>query len=273
MIIKKHKKNDSQVLLLGGIDPTGGAGLFRDAQVCVDLNVKFISVSTGFAHQSHEEYFFTLPTSSTDLEKIWSRLDFQKISVIKLGMLVNRDIVAFLTKKIIALKKTFSKLMVVWDPVIFSSSRGVLLDYPGFIFAKNRLLPLVDIITPNAYEFLMVSGTSDFKFLWQKHVGYSGLDDLSWDADFIQSALVDFYKQQRQVIYLKGGHLPQKSQDYFYDGQSFEILKSRRVGASKRGTGCFFATAVACFLAKGERPFHACQKAKKMMNADFKKTS
>ena len=38
-------------------------------------------MSTGFAHQNHEEYFFTLPTSSTDLEKIWSRLDFQKIGL------------------------------------------------------------------------------------------------------------------------------------------------------------------------------------------------
>ena len=124
---------------------------------------------------------------------------------------------------------------VVVDPIIHSSNRAELLDGPGQDMIRNVLLPLADVITPNTDEAAFLAGFP-----------ISGPQDLQAAAEKIQQ------KGTKSVV-ITGGHLDQPL-DFLLTaaGTAHQFPGERVESCCTHGTGCAFATALACNLALGK---------------------
>lgn len=245
-----RNKFTKSVLLIGGIDPTGHAGLYRDQEICRQSKTPCLSIPTALALQNDQKYWQTLPVPTKILQKILDDVDVKMIGAIKIGMLVNAEIVNIVIQFIRRIKKQNPKIKVVWDPVFASSSGGILLDRLGQKSAIQNLWPLVDLITPNAIEAQILGGKKESK---------------NWPE-----LAKRLYLKNNVAVYLKGGHTQKKATDYFYDGTP-RVLSAPLSQIRLRGTGCTLATATACFLTKNTSLVEACFQAKNTMNQLFAK--
>ena len=138
---------------------------------------------------------------------------------------------------------------IVVDPVLVSSSGGVLLDPGGQETLKNSLFPLATLVTPNVPEAAAL-------------LGELPAED---EAGLIAQGrrLLSFGSR---AILLKGGHSAGgDAVDLLIcapDG-AVERITSKRVAGSSRGTGCALASGIAAALATGESLTAACGKAKR----------
>lgn len=227
------------ILLIAGLDPTGKAGLLRDAQICQQLKKSFFIIPTAMTVQNDQKVLNISYLDTIFYQKSFSMVDFKKLKAVKIGMLGNEKVVRFVIDYLKQIKKKNPKVKIVWDPIIQSSSGYRLITQKGFELAVKKLLPLVDIITPNMPEL----------FFLGEHIGVP----------------------IRKPIYLKGGHLPSRSEDYLINGKRVLILKSKRFTKKLQGTGCAFSTALACYLSEGLTLEKACKKAKGMMHGLFQR--
>jgi hydroxymethylpyrimidine/phosphomethylpyrimidine kinase len=171
------------------------------------------------------------PEMVTDtLEELRSDLE---ISAVHIGMLgsgkVVRAVSDFLEKAGLG--------NIVLDPVIKSSSGRDLIDAAGARFLVERLLPLATVITPNVDEAADLTGLS-----------VSNLEQM-------RLAATRLHAMGAASVVITGGHL-EKAIDLLSftsrRGAEQEVFKSDRLKSnSTHGTGCAFATAMACHLARG----------------------
>ena len=237
---KKTKASRQKILLIAGIDPTGHAGIFRDAAVCQSLGIEFIVMPTALAIQNDHTYFATVATALKTLSTQWQSLDFKTIGVIKIGMIPNLALAKFLVEKF----RTLKNVKIVWDPVLASTSGGELISKTAFAYVRKNLLPLVDLVTPNAVEAC--------RFLNLKF-------DPRTDGRKLAS---DFFDAFHVPVYLKGGHLQTRSDDFLVDGKSLYALAGEPTQKNIRGTGCYFSTTVACHFMKTRNLVQSCAAAK-----------
>jgi hydroxymethylpyrimidine kinase/phosphomethylpyrimidine kinase len=136
---------------------------------------------------------------------------------------------------------------VVLDPVLRSSSGADLIDYWGIEVIRTRLLPLSDVITPNLEEALVLAGEStgeeEATYSWEGAVPY------------IREAAQKLHKLGSKSLVITGGDLSEAN-DYLSfresDAITEHILAAPRLESwATHGTGCAFATAIACRLAHG----------------------
>jgi hydroxymethylpyrimidine/phosphomethylpyrimidine kinase len=130
-----------------------------------------------------------------------------------------------------------SSSKVVLDPVIVSSSGAKLVDDAGISVVLRRLLPMAAVITPNIHEASALTG----------------IEVVS--ADQMQDAASKLHELGAKAVVVTGGHLD-KAIDLlsFQDrtGIQRETFKSEKLRSnSTHGTGCAFASAIACHLAHG----------------------
>ena len=124
---------------------------------------------------------------------------------------------------------------VVLDPVLKSSSGAMLLDNAGIRFLRERLLSLADVITPNLQEAEQLTGVP-VRTLSEMRVAAHKLHRLG----------------ARNVV-ITGGNLDQPTDLLSVDGEEpQEFLGEHITTDSTHGTGCAFASAIACNLALGQ---------------------
>lgn len=234
------------ILLLSGYDPTGNAGILRDIEICKIARKKFFPVITAFTFQTDKKYLGTRISKPIYFQKCLAHVDAKKIAAVKIGMLGNHHVIGFVIRLLKKIKQQSPKIKVVWDPVFESTSGGKLLTRKGRLLAQKKLIPLVDIVTPNVPEAKLMTGSKNHDELCKK-----------------------FFKLYHKPVFLKGGHLKSKSRDFFYDGKIEKILSSKPYARKIRGTGCALSTRLSCHLANGESLWRACQKTKKFMNRIF----
>ena len=137
---------------------------------------------------------------------------------------------------------------IVVDPVLVSTSGGVLLDAGGRAALTDALFPLATLVTPNVPEAAAL------------------LDEaLATDeAGLVQQGL-RLLGFGSQAILLKGGHTDgEDAVDLLIGGdRAVERIASQRVAGTGRGTGCALAAAIAAGLASGKPLNEACRAAKK----------
>jgi hydroxymethylpyrimidine/phosphomethylpyrimidine kinase len=126
---------------------------------------------------------------------------------------------------------------VVLDPVLKSSSGAELLDAAGTRLLVERLIPLADVLTPNIDEAAVLTGM---------HIK---------DLDEMKVAAAKLHEMGAAAMVITGGHLDKAIDLLSYQtkrGIEQEIFKAeRQCSNSTHGTGCAFATAMACHLAMG----------------------
>lgn len=223
MEIKEQRNaNPTCVWLIGGSDSSGGAGLQADIAVLQDLSIPSCSIVTAITAQSHT-HFFSLKAISTDLlnEQWQAAWDSSPPTVIKIGALVNDHQIKWLASKLSALRESnINSPCVIYDPVMMTSSRSVLITHEAVTTIESYLLPNVDVVTPNAHEY----------------------KQLNWD-------------QYHSWLVQKGGHeasepaySQQIANDLIYiNKELIASLSAPKIDVDCRGTGCTFATSLAAF--------------------------
>jgi hydroxymethylpyrimidine/phosphomethylpyrimidine kinase len=222
------------VLTIAGFDPSSGAGVTADVKTIAAHGCYGVACITALTVQSTagvrrveavnpELVTQTLMELAGDVE----------IASVRIGMLgsakVARVVADFLGKK---------KLdSVVLDPILKSTSGEELIDPSGARLMVEKLLPLAAVVTPNVAEASALTGLA------------------VTNPDQMRAAAQKLHEMGAAAVVVTGGHL-EKAIDLlsFKSRRSLEqeIFKSdRQRSNSTHGTGCAFATAIACHLARG----------------------
>lgn len=207
------------------MDPTGGAGLLRDAWTVerVAPSLEVIAIATALTRQGHggvAEAFAVDPE--------WLRGELARVhdvAVVKIGMVASTQI-GVLAEALDRLREEGAK--IVLDPVMRASDGGSIGAGAAELFELARH---VDLVTPNCDELAALQA-----------IGRIPCAALS------KGELVEGDRIRDRLI------LPELGSE-----RSFE--RPRIAGPDPRGTGCALASAIACELARGCELGLACERA------------
>jgi hydroxymethylpyrimidine/phosphomethylpyrimidine kinase len=241
------------VLSIAGFDPSSGAGITADVKTAVANACYAVTCPTALTVQSSQGVFEVRPLDPDLVGRTLNRLAGDlDISAVRVGMLGSASVACVVAS---TLKKLELRNIVV-DPVLRSSSGTALLDNPGLEVLKSEFLPLADVITPNLDEAAVLAGIESARSRgsWE--------DVLTW----LRLAAGKLRSLGSRSILITGGHLP-NANDYlsYLEGGALReaIFPGTHIeSGSTHGTGCAFATSIACQLALGRPLPQAVEAAK-----------
>ena len=223
------------VLTIAGFDPSSGAGVTADIKTIAAQGCYGVACITALTVQSTRGVRRTEAVSAGLVRETLEELaEDVAIAAVHIGMLGNRvvaeAVAGFLEKSRLG--------NVVLDPVLRSSSGTVLLEGQGSAVLVERLLPLATVVTPNIDEAADLTG-----------LAVSNPEEMRVAAERLHA-------MGAANVVVTGGHL-EKAIDVLgfttpAGAFEFEVFQSPRLATtSTHGTGCAFATALACHLAQG----------------------
>jgi len=232
------------VLTIGGSDSSGGAGIQADLRTLASLGVHGATAITAITAQNARGVTALAPIAA-DLvtAQIEAASADGAIGATKIGMLATSAIAEAVAAAIEALALP----LVVLDPVLASTSGTRLLDDEGVQTLIIELLPRALVVTPNIPEAEALSGRR-----------IASRED-------VRDAARRLHDMAAENVIIKGGHSAGPDAiDLLFDGRAFHELRTERIDAPNvRGTGCSHASALAAFLALGERLPQAAAKAQR----------
>lgn len=136
------------LLSIGGSDPSSGAGIQSDVKTFDSLNAHGLTVITAITGQNTSSFGMIEPVSQKILKNQLDLVisDF-KIDGIKIGMVYNSEIIKTIYRE---LKNV--KIPIILDPIIKSTTGGLLIEKTAVKDFKKFLIPLATVITPNKFE-------------------------------------------------------------------------------------------------------------------------
>ena len=234
------------VLTIAGYDPSSGAGVTADLMVFAAHGLFGISCITGLTVQSTMGVLATHPVDARIVRQTLDCLhDDLPAAGIKIGMLGNAGGVAAVADFLGRLREQGSRIPVVLDPVLRSSSGRELLDDEGMVLLRERLLPLVDWVTPNLDELGRLCGRP-----------VSGREKVPGAARALQQGIAGLN------VLATGGDLDKPDDCVVTSGEVRWLAGERIQSRSTHGTGCALSSALLSRLVLGDRDFAAVQGAK-----------
>jgi hydroxymethylpyrimidine/phosphomethylpyrimidine kinase len=241
------------VLSIAGYDPSSGAGVTADIKTAAALGCYAVTCITALTVQSTQGVFEVQPLEprlvARTLEVLAEDLE---ISAIRIGMLGSEAVAV----EVAGFLESLRPAKIVLDPVIRSSSGAALLDQAGIELLRTKLIPLCDVITPNVNEAAELVGSEPVS------------SAASWDSilPHIRRLANGLRDLGAKAVVVTGGHLA-SANDYLSYKEAGAAKEEIVVGEhldshSTHGTGCAFATALACRLASGDRLPEAVRAAK-----------
>ncbi len=228
------------ILSIGGSDPSSGAGIQSDLRVFSSLNCYCFTVITGITSQNTSKFVKVDPASILAVKnQIESILSDFAIDAIKIGMVYNSQIIKTLHKHLRALK-----IPIIVDPVIKSTTGGVLLESKAVSDYKKYLVSIAHTITPNVFEAEKISG-----------IKLKSKNDLKKIAKKIQSIgakniIITGYKSKNLVS------------DFIYNGKKELLLSSKELKQENHGSGCNYSAALCYAIANKKTVFDSAKFAK-----------
>lgn len=221
------------VWTIAGSDSGGGAGIQADLHTFQDFAVHGCSVITALTAQNSFALGYCVATERKSVVAQINALDSDMpAAAIKLGMLANAEIVETVVKYL----EDYSGF-VVCDPVMFSTTGGTLLDEEGGALLREKLLPRIDLLTPNVLEAEALTGLS-----------IKTLDDVVAAANAILAL-------GARAVVVTGGHFEAqegKRLDYWTDGKEALWLAGEDIQTvNNHGTGCTLSSAITAVIAHG----------------------
>jgi hydroxymethylpyrimidine/phosphomethylpyrimidine kinase len=222
------------VLTIAGFDPSSGAGITADIKTIAAHECYGVSCITALTIQSTQGVRRVEALDPTLIAETLQELVLDlAVGAVHVGMLGNARVVEvvadFLSQACLP--------HVVLDPILKSSSGADLLDKAGTQLLIERLLPLAELVTPNLDEASALTGmaVTNLQQMREAAACLHGLGAIN--------------------VVVTGGHL-EKAIDLLSfrtdRGTETEVFKAERQRSnSTHGTGCAFATALACHLAHG----------------------
>ncbi len=223
------------VLTIAGFDPSSGAGVTADIKTIAAHGCYGVACITALTVQSTsgvgrlqvvdaDTISDTLRTLAADME----------IAAVKIGMLGSAKVVKAVTEFLILEKLP----NVVLDPILKSSSGAELLDASGAKLMRDKLVPLASVVTPNVDEASALTGLP------------------VTTVEQMERAAHRLHELGAQNVVVTGGHLEKAIDLLSFRNARGEVERElfkaeRRKSTSTHGTGCAFASAMACHLALG----------------------
>jgi hydroxymethylpyrimidine kinase / phosphomethylpyrimidine kinase / thiamine-phosphate diphosphorylase len=221
------------VWTIAGSDSGGGAGIQADLATFRDFGVHGCSVITALTAQNSFAVGYVEATSRRALAAQINALDCDlPAAAIKLGMLANSDIVASVAKYLADFRG-----FVVYDPVLYASNGASLFEGDARRLLCEKLLPRVDLLTPNRNEAEILLGRK--------------LPDIH----AVEQAARDLVTLGARSVLITGGHFEthhDRRLDYWSDGRDGFWLAGPNIDTIHgHGTGCTLSSAIAAAVARG----------------------
>ncbi len=224
------------VLVVGGRDPTGGAGVDADREALERHGARGAFVVTARTDQDGVR----VRSIGAREPHAWAAearaaLAAERPSVIKSGLLPGAEHVGALAELLRA-----SGVRAVVDPCLAASGGERFLDDAGRARLLDELVPLGVVLTPNLPEACALAGLEP--------------DALDADLDRRVALARELVARGAGAVLLKGGH---GSEDPVHDlvlerGAAPRWHRHpRALGRRIHGSGCRYASAVAAGLARG----------------------
>lgn len=222
------------VLSIAGFDPSSGAGVTADIKTIAAHGCYGVACVSALTVQSTAGVRRVEPVAADlvteTLEELARDLE---ISAVRIGMLGSAKVVWAVAEFL----RKHRPPNIVLDPILKSSSGAALLEPAGASLLDEKLIPLATVVTPNVDEASALTGMAVTNLEQMRNAAHK-LHDLGAAA-----------------VVITGGHL-EKAIDLLSftsrAGIEQETFKSARLRSnSTHGTGCAFATSVACHLALG----------------------
>jgi hydroxymethylpyrimidine/phosphomethylpyrimidine kinase len=222
------------VLTIAGFDPGSGAGITADIKTIAAHGCYGVACITALTVQSTGGVR-RIETVDAGLvtETLAELASDVEIAAVHLGMLGSAKVVRAVADSLAQQRLP----NIVLDPILKSSSGADLLDAAGARLLTEKLIPLATVVTPNVDEASALTGLP------------------VTDPEQMRAAARRLHEMGALAVVVTGGHL-EKAIDLLSftssRGIQQELFKSARLKSnSTHGTGCAFATAVACHLALG----------------------
>jgi len=150
-----------------------------------------------------------------------------------------------------AIEARASRVPLVVDPIMVSSSGERLLDRDAVDTLKRRLLVRTTVVTPNVPEAEALTGMT-----------IRDIDDMRRAAEMLVTL-------GARIVVVKGGHLDNRTvADLVADENGSYTLTSPRIETRHtHGTGCTLASAIATGLAQGMAVRPAIERARRYLMA------
>lgn len=246
-----------RVLVIGGHEPTGRAGILADAWAVRSLGGEAVCVASAVTAQGVRTFASRPVAPALIGEQVRAAFELGPVDAVKVGLVATRASLWAIRSALRGFRGP-----VVVDPVVRTSKgerlsrlgRGDLLSWTR---GAGRVL-----LTPNADEAAWLLGQRD------------GQRSPEW-AEGAAKALVEV---GFEAVVVKGGHLSGRPVEVLVEravpGRSGRPMRSARVlGGARlerspsvhRGTGCRFASALALGLASGASVENAVRQAQRLV--------
>ena len=233
------------ILTIAGFDPSSGAGITADVKTIAAHGCYGVACISALTVQSTSGVRRVESVDPALIRDTLDELDADlHIAAVHIGMLGSAKVVKAVADFLEAAENsgnTSSKRRparlsnIVLDPILKSSSGADLLDSAGTKLLTERLIPLADVITPNTDEAAVLTGLR--------------VNDL----DTMREAAGKLHQMGASAVVITGGDLEKAIDLLSYPtskGIQQEVFKAERQrSTSTHGTGCAFATSMACHLA------------------------
>ena len=233
-----------KILIIGGHDPSGGAGVMMDANICRLNDCHPLTLITAETVQNSQKSKDNFPATMKVFKK---QLDFIlediKPDAIKIGLIGSYEIAQIIKNFLVK-----TKMPVVIDPVIGPTSGKSFLNNKAIEFMRDELLPLASIVTPNEDELFKLSNKKN-----------------------IENSIEFFYELGVKNILVTGKIKTNKIVNYlFSDGSDPLQFKNHLLKGYFHGTGCMLSSLLSVFLAKKFSVVDSCEKASNQTNSYLK---
>ncbi len=237
------------LLSIAGSDPSSGAGIQSDVKTFTSLGTHAFTVITSITSQNTTKFGKVEPVSSkmikNQIDSIFS--DF-KIDAIKIGMVYDSTTIKAIYSKISKIG-----IPIVLDPVLKSTTGGILLKKNALYDYIKYLLPIAFIITPNFSEASILSG-----------IKIKNKQDLNKSALKIKKFGV------KNVIITGTNFEKNKISDFVLDGKKSYSISGKMLKLINHGSGCNFSAALTVAIARGNTLHKAVKFAKKYTHNSIK---
>ena len=243
------------VLTIAGFDPSCGAGVTADIKAIAAHECYGVACITALTVQSTRGVRRVQGVDpgiiTATLEDLAS--DFA-IAAVHIGMLGNEQVVGTVADFLEQARLPH----VVLDPILKSTSGADLLNPAGTRLIVERLFPLAELVTPNLDEAAALAGMPLVNTAVASAATASatpGAASLGASVDAMREAARRLHSLGAANIVVTGGDLERAVDllSFTNNGRvEQEVFKAERQrSTSTHGTGCAFATALACHLANG----------------------
>jgi len=244
----------NKVLTIAGSDSGGGAGIQADLKTISSLGCYGTSAITAITAQNTMgvNAIYHIPVNIVE-KQIYAVLNDIGTNAVKIGMLHSVEIIKTVSKSL----KEFQVKNIVLDPVMVATSGDKLIEANTIDALIEYLFPLADIITPNIPEANIllnckIISKNDMMESAKSLLKYGSKGVLLKGGHWEGSVMFDIYAQRNEVVEVK-------------------VLKNKKIDTRNlHGTGCTLSSAIASYLALGNKLEEAVKNATDYINTAIK---